>query len=411
MTGTKPVPLSNNRGRVAAALVVLTIISLLAAVAIGALLGKYVAERGLGLSVREVWQRPFGGKRVIRVLVLGEDNTGVKYKDARGLSDTIILASINLQTKHVAAISIPRDTKVDLDGYRDVRKINAAHVHGGPALAALGVEALLGVESDYYVKANIEGFVGMVDALGGVEIDVEKRMYYRDRRGGLLINLKKGRQLLDGDKAMQYVRFRHDAMGDITRIQRQQKFIKALAKKTLSPANLPKLPQIVDAVVENVETDMNPKDILYLAKFASQVDFSQVEMATLPGGPQSIDGISYWIPDGQQVAEVVRELFFPETVIKLPSVQVLNGSGMQGAAVRVAEILKQHGYEITTVGNADAFDYVVSEVINHNGTDEGASRIAALLNSRIVRRDQDASAPADVTVIVGKDYSLAGPGS
>lgn len=235
-------------------------------------------------------------------------------------------------------------------------------------------------------------------------------MRYTDRHGGLYINLKKGLQTLDGDGAMQYVRFRHDAMGDITRIQRQQKFLKALAKKALEPGNLPRLPRTVDAVLKNIKTDMNPKDLLYLAKFASDLDFDGVEMATLPGTPDTIGGISYWVADPVKTAEVVRDVFFPSDA-SLPTVTVLNGSGVAGAAANAAEVLKQRGYEVKSVGNAERFDYDSSEVINHHGSDEGAQQIAALVNSQVVRQEQDESAPADVTVIVGRDFAASVGGS
>lgn len=401
--------LSNRRGMSRVGLIILVVVSLLAAGGIGSFLGFYISKTGMNWGVREIFEKPFDGRRVVRVLVLGEDNTGVK--GARGLSDTIILASIDFKKKHVAAISIPRDTRIDRNGYGKFSRINSAFSRGGPIETARIVSELTGVQPDYYVVTNVEGFKGTVDAVGGVEIEVEKNMHYTDRKGGLFINLKKGRQMLNGDKAMQYVRFRHDVMGDITRIERQQKFLKALAKKALEAGNLPKLPQTMDAVLKNIRTDMSPKDLLYLAKFASKLDLAAVEMATLPGTPEDIHGISYWIADMSKTAEVVEELFFPQDVAGLPTVQVLNGSGVVGAAASAAEMLKNEGYEVKSVGNAPKYNYDSSEVINHNGSDEGAGQIASLLNSQIIKREQDKTAPADVTVIVGKDFAALHPGT
>ena len=249
-----------------------------------------------------------------------------------------------------------------------------------------------------------------MDILGGVEIDVEKNMHYTDRRGGLYIDLQKGRQLLDGEKAMQYVRFRHDALGDITRIQRQQKFLKALAEKAVSPMNLPKLPRIIEAVLRNVDTDLSPRDAIYLARFVGKLDLNQVKMATLPGVPENISGISYWIADSDAIPEAVQDLFFPPATC-LPKVEVLNGSGMIGAAQQVAENLRECGYEVVTVGNADSFDYTSSQIISHNSDVQGIDQIANIVNSSIVKQEKDASAQADVTVIVGKDYIHSRSGS
>ena len=395
--------LSDNRGMSRVGLIVLVIASLLAAGGIGSFLGYYISGTGMRFGIRDIFETPFDGRPVVRILVLGEDNTGVKA-GARGLSDTIILASIDFQKKHVAAISIPRDTRIDQNGYGKFSKINAAYSQGGPIETAHIVTELTGIQPDYYVVTNIEGFKGTVDAVGGVEIDVDKNMKYTDRNGGLYIDLKKGLQVLDGDKAIQYVRFRHDTMGDITRIQRQQNFLKALAKKALEAGNLPKLPQTMNAVLKNIRTDMSPKDLLYLAKFSSKLDLAGVEMATLPGVPETIHGISYWVADLGKTAEVVQDLFFPPDEA-LPTVQVLNGSGIVGAATSAAKLLKQKGYEVKAVGNAERFDYDSSEVINHNGSDKGAQQIAALVNSQVIKEKLDKAAPADVTVIVGKDFA------
>ena len=388
--------------------VIMVLISLIAAGAVGSFLGFYLSRGSMNFNVSEIFDRPFDGAPVVRILVLGEDNTGVKQ--GRGLSDTIILASIDFNANRVAAISIPRDTRVDLDGGGRYGKINAGYVSGGPAATCLLVSELTGVRPDYYIVTNIEGFKGTVDALGGVEIDVDKNMRYTDRRGGLYINLKKGLQVLDGDKAMQYVRFRHDTMGDITRIQRQQKFLKALASKAVEPANLPRLPGMMDAVLKNVRTDMSPKDIMHLARFASKLDLSAVEMATLPGVPDTISGLSYWVADRADTARVVQNLFYPPNG-ELPTVEVLNGSGVSGAAARVAEMLREKGYSVESVGNAESFDYVSSEIIRHNGSEDGARELAALLNSQTIKLKPDETAPADVTVIVGRDYVALASGT
>lgn len=388
--------------------VILVIVSLIAAGSLGSFLGFYLSKGSMNFRVSEIFDRPFDGAPVVRILVLGEDNTGVK--NGRGLSDTIILASIDFNANRVAAISIPRDTRVDLDGGGRNGKINAGYVSGGPAATCLLVSELTGVRPDYYVVTNIEGFKGTVDAVGGVEIDVDKNMRYSDRRGGLFINLKKGLQILDGDKAMQYVRFRHDTMGDITRIQRQQKFLKALASKAAEPANLPRLPGIMDAVLKNVRTDMSPKDMLHLAKFASKLDLSAVEMATLPGVPDTIGGVSYWVVDRAETAQVVQDLFYPPNG-RLPTVEVLNGSGISGAAAKVAEMLREKGYSVKAVGNAETFDFVSCEIICHDDSEDGARELAAMLNSKTIKLQPDESAPADVTIIVGRDYVALASGT
>lgn len=221
--------------------------------------------------------------------------------------------------------------------------------------------------------------------------------------GKLHINLKKGRQVLNGEDAMGYVRFRHDKLGDITRMERQQKFIKALAKKMVEPASIPKLPWTIKSVMNNIDTDMTSKDLLCLAKFAGKINVDEIEMTTLPGVPRNINGGSYWIVDEDETYNLIRRLFLTRTIAGLPKIEVLNGSGIAGAAQEAAEALQQSGYEITSISNADSFNYASSEVINHKSETKELDKIAVILNVGIMKDEPNPDANADVTVIIGKD--------
>ena len=373
-----------------------------------AAIGAYIGYRTAGFGHRiEFLSPPFGGKETVYILALGEDDTGCTKSKPRGLSDTIILTRVDLANKRVAALSIPRDIRVDLEGYGTV-KINAAHVHGGPILAAIAVEQLVGIKPDYYIKTNLKGFRKSVDVLGGVEIDVEKNMHYTDRWGGLYIDLHKGLQVLNGEKAMEYVRFRHDALGDITRVQRQQKFLKVFVAKMLSPIKLPKLPWVVKALMDNVETDVTLRDAVCLAELAKETGLNEVQMATLPATPETIHGISYMVANADESNKVIQELFFPKP--PMPKIEVLNGSGIPGAAQKVADVLKERGYEVMNIGNASSFDYASTELIAHRG-EEGINELASIVNSGAVKRDENPSAKVDITVIVGRDCTLLSAGS
>ena len=220
----------------------------------------------------------------------------------------MIVVAVDLGNRTVRAISIPRDTRVYLSDRDTYDKINSAYARGGPEKSLIAAQDLLDVGIDYYMETSIEGLKKTVDLLGGVEIDIEKNMRYTDRRGGLYINLKKGCRRLNGDQALQYVRFRHDAMGDITRIQRQQKFLRAIAREALMSSSITKLPRIVDEIMSNIKTDMTGRDLLALAELARDVRPEEIEMETLPGAPQNIHGISYWVPDDRKAAEMVDNL-------------------------------------------------------------------------------------------------------
>lgn len=387
---------------------IVILVALVASAALGALLGRMYPGMSVAQSVQEVIAPPFNGKDTVRILVLGEDDSNARKKKQQiyGLSDTIMLLNINFSTNTVRVLSVPRDTKVEIPDH-GTRKINAANVLGGPRLVVQMVEQVTGVRPDYYIETNLEAFRKCVNILGGVDLFVEKRMHYDDNWGNLHINLKKGYQHLDGEKAMEYVRFRHDKMGDIWRVERQQKFIKAIAMKALSPMNLPRLPRIVAAVRDNVDTDMDVKDLMALASLPRKVDLAKVKSATLPGLPQRIGGASYWVADPGQSAKLVQDLFFTLEIPGLPKVEVLNGSGTPGAAQKIADLLKQQGYVVTAIGNAKSFSNPSSQVIAHKEGLKAVDKIAATVKVANVQQDnKPSSSKADVTVILGRDFVI-----
>lgn len=353
---------------------------------------------------RIVFEKPFGGREVVTILALGEDETFSNKPGVHGRSDTILIGAVDLKNKRIRGISIPRDTRVQIPGRPGHEKINAAYVFGGPELAAQTVANLLGVPVDYYVKTNIAGLKGVVDILGGVDIDVEKDMRYTDRRGGLYINLKKGNRHLDGDKALQYVRFRHDTMGDLTRIERQQKFLRALGRRMAAPESWVKLPHAIDEIMKRVETTMTAKDLLTLARLARDIPVEEVKMVTLPGVPGNMGRISYYLADADSIGPTVAEIlrFQPPK----PTVAVLNGSGVAGAAERLAELLRGSGYRVTRTGNASRRDYPESLVLAKDPTAVETRAIADMLNCSPQTAGPDAAERADasVVVVVGRDY-------
>ncbi|MCC6446368.1 MAG: LCP family protein [Armatimonadetes bacterium] len=373
---------------------------LVGAGAVGLGVYTYVSGKSAVTAIREVFDPPFGGKDRITVLALGVDNSD----PAHGLSDTMILASLDIQSRTIYAVSIPRDTRVEDESVGYTHKINEAYRRGGHELAVRIVQGLLGIPVDYYMKVDLRGFQKAVDILGGVEIDVDKNMRYRDRAQNLYINLRKGKQHLDGNKAMQYVRYRRDAMGDITRTQRQQKFLHALLDKVLAPANLPNLPRLMGQAMRHVETNLTPKDMIYLAKMAAHMPEGRLRAQTLPGTPQSIDGISYWALDEEKVAEVLAKHFMAAPSERAPTVMVLNGNGIRGSASQFAEALAVRGFRIYATGNADRRDYPNSVVVANNGSVEKAREIASLLPGATVAEESAEKPLADITIILGKDY-------
>ncbi len=251
------------------------------------------------------------GKRV-SVLLLGID---ARKGETMARSDTMILADVDPKSKRVTLLSIPRDTGVSIPGH-GWDKINSATVYGGPELAMKVVSELTGVPVKHYVLTNFSGFKEIVDILGGVTIDVEQDMYHwDDEDGGVYeIDLEKGVQRLDGDKALQYVRFRDYLMGDIDRTVVQQKFLAALVKEVLKPATIPKLPKLVPEISRHVKTNLGMGDMITLASAARNLEDCSVIAQTLPGRPVDIGGGSYWGINPSEARQAVAMIFNGETL-------------------------------------------------------------------------------------------------
>ncbi|NLI93060.1 MAG: LCP family protein [Peptococcaceae bacterium] len=229
-------------------------------------------------------------------------------------ADSIIVASFDPQTKLVSLLSIPRDTRVTLSGSKNYYKINAVPALKGIPELEKQVTALTGIKLNGYVLTNFEGFKDIIDTLGGITIDVEKNMYYEtgDKEDGY-INLKAGVQKLNGTKALQYARFRHDATADIGRTARQQKVLTAVAKKMLEPLTILKLPALVPQLMKAVETDLSLKDLTTLAGGAKSFSDAKIVSQTLPGNAINLDGLSYWEVNRTKAKEVAQNLLQGKT--------------------------------------------------------------------------------------------------
>ena len=252
------------------------------------------------------------------VAVFGTDATG-------RLTDVIFVVNLDRDSKEVNVIAVPRDTKVEWTKeqinvvptrHRWVRssKINEMTSLGGieniRSLTIQTIEQLLGVKVDEYVIVNLNAFREIVDAIGGVEIEVKQRMKKDDFSQNLHIDLQPGIQILDGDKAEQFVRFRDYRTGDIGRIEAQQEFLQALAKKVLSLETIGKLPQIAKIVYDSVETDIKKEEILKYIPYVKNIKPQNLNFYMLPGDAHLEGGISYYFLDQEEVIKLVEEVFF-----------------------------------------------------------------------------------------------------
>ena len=237
------------------------------------------------------------------IVVMGCD---VRKGDA-GRSDTLFVVMLDKSKKYAALLSVPRDTRVKIKGH-GWDKINAAFAYGGQKLTRETVQDFLGIKINNYVLVDFQGFKGLVDAVGGVDINVEKRMYYYDPYDGFEIDLRPGMQHMDGKTAMQYVRYR-DEEGDIGRIRRQQKFLMALYRHIASKNIIAKIPGVSKQIMSMVKTDLSLKEMVELGNvMRDMVEKDGLKMSMVPGEPEYIDGISYWIPDIPKMRQKMADM-------------------------------------------------------------------------------------------------------
>ncbi|NLU52955.1 MAG: LCP family protein [Clostridiaceae bacterium] len=225
-------------------------------------------------------------------------------------TDTIMLVKLDLGKKEINILHIPRDTMLDTN--RKVKKVNSSYQVGGIELFEKDVASLTGFFVNRYVLFDIEGVEKAVDAIGGVYFDVPQDMKYYDPTQNLSINIKKGYQHLTGEQVVKVARYRSGYFnGDIGRIEVQQKLIKALAKQALKPENILRIPEIVGIIMDNVETDIDLGNMIWLANQVKDFSLDNIHTYMLPGIDATIDGLSYWLPYKNELLELINDKFNP----------------------------------------------------------------------------------------------------
>lgn len=247
--------------------------------------------------------------KYINILLMGVDDGDNEHPNAPRRSDAMIVASVNQESGAINILSIPRDTRVAIQGHKDFEKITHAYFYGGSALAVHTVEQLLQVPIHFYVVIDWQAFIKTVDILGGVDLYVENDMNYEDPYANLAIHLARGYQHLDGSKAGQYVRFRSDELGDIGRVQRQQRFLKAMMDKTMHIGTLLKVPSLMSALNQYVTTDITTYRMIKLVNCLKSFKAGDLHGDMLPGNFATINGISFWANDQEQTKQLLNRMF------------------------------------------------------------------------------------------------------
>ena len=386
-----------------------------------------------------------GGLQGILKTSLGHDNDTVNNLDkiyclvlgqSQNLTDTIMIASYDPKTQEAALLSIPRDTFVGYDknyasGYD---KINAIYQTGVDNLLE-DVRNITGIDVQYYLKVDTEALRTLVDEIGGVYFNVPIDMHYTDRKQGLYIDLQAGEQLLDGDKAEQVVRFRHNSDGstypseyggeDLGRMRTQREFLKALLEQTIQNMDVNMVFDFLDIAKQYVETNLDFNAIKDYVPYVFDFNIDDLKTATLPGVPEQAAYTGTWIytVNEEEAQETIDELFYgkdpadetegntieeensvdsTETTSSL-EVEVLNGSGSPSKAIEVIKELEAAGYDVEDKGNTSTTNNTT--VIRRTDLKpEEESKLKEILEVEKVLSSDDKG--QDVTVIIGTDYTI-----
>ena len=330
-----------------------------------------------------------------------------------GRSDTILVVRLDPIRNSMTMLSIPRDTQVKIPGYGR-QKINGANAYGGPRLVAETIWGFLGVPVDHYVVLNVHGLVDLVDELGGITVEIPKRMKYRDRSAKLNIDLTSGPHLLTGTEAMGFVRFRHDALGDIGRVQRQELFLSAVEQKAVEPASWAKVPKLLSIAQDYVLTDMNTAQLMQIASFVRSVPKANQQMIMLPG---QFTGTGDWAADDNDVQLVVARLMGqPVSAATRGAIKLSleNATSNLENGQKLYRYLKERGYNVVSYkSRSDVYGAPLSKtrIIAQRGNTEEALLVKTdLLNQGDIVNASIGDIQSSITIIAGDDVGAAVPG-
>ena len=346
------------------------------------------------------------------ILVMGVDigTPGATNANDPKRTDTLILAHYNAEDKKINLISIPRDTLIRINNRN--QKINAAHAIGGVSYAVNAVEELLGIQIDYYGKIDYEGFRQVIDAIGGINMDITRRMDYDDPTQNLSIHFKKGTTVhLDGKKAEEFFRWRKNndgtgfEDGDLGRIENQHMFISKVMEKIKSPSIVTKIPSILSVIQNYVETNMPAKDILKYGYIFATVDNEKLSMDTVKGEAKYISGISYVVYDEAQNEQIISKLYdsklqyIDKSKLKI---KVVNGTKKPGLASDFSAYLTEKAYNKAVTENGAATSKTKLLVYNGNEDIETAlKKDFKIDNIEFLSSKQE---NFDIIVLLGEDH-------
>lgn len=354
--------------------------------------------------VSRSWQK---GEQ-INLLLIGTDNV-----EENRHSDVIIFVSIHPRERFVDILSIPRDSRIKIPKYRLLR-VNEYFAYGfkkggvkeGAELLKSVIEGVLHTPIPYYIQLDYEAVVRIVDALGGVTVNITEKMNYDDNWGKLHIHFKPGVQKLNGNDAIRYLRFRMDSQGDIGRMQRQRGFLKALSEKLKSPTMLFRFHKLLYIGWQNIHTNLRFYDMVTLAFEGRKLDMSNFRLQHLPGKPGQVRGAWIWEIDQQKlerVIDLIHQGVPSQKEKKNVRVELWNASGEYEASLETMRYFREKGIDVVSWRYYET-KLPHSKIIDRTGDIETAHYLGELVGTREVETALYDSSLAHHVVILGRDW-------
>jgi polyisoprenyl-teichoic acid--peptidoglycan teichoic acid transferase len=365
------------------------------------------------LAVRSPVAAALRAGRPVSAVVLGTD-----LVDYARHSDTLMVWNYDPRRGRVDVLSVPRDTRIHLPGYR-FRRINEVFAYhfgltrdsraaGREVLGAVG--HLLSFRPDYYVHVDYDGFRRFIDLLGGVRIHIDEPLHYDDNAGDYHFHKDPGEHHLNGSEALAYVRFRGKS-GDRGRILRQMEFLKIVAGKLTFPLLTFRWPRLLYTIYDSVHTPLRPDDLVFLTLEAKHLRPDALNPWLLPGQPKG----AYWEMDADRAALVVRQIRGEEAAAEHAApgeaaadaarvtVKVWNGSRREGLALQVTRRLRAAGFDVLEWGNYN-LRQGKTRILDRRGQIEKAKSVGKALGVESVFSDVNPRLQTDVEVVLGEDY-------
>lgn len=375
--------------------------------------------------------------------------------ESQNMTDTIMIVKYSPRNQSMSLLSIPRDTYVgtNKENASASDKINSKYLQG-PEVLLTYVNQLTGLNVKYYLTVSTKALRDLVDTVGGIDYDIPIKMDYDDPTQDLHIHLVPGMQHINGEQAEGLVRFRHNNNGtsysseygdnDIGRMKTQRSFIKEVMKQTLQFGNITKVNDIIKIAQKEIETNIEWNFIKQYLGSISRFNLENMKTSQLPGTPQYINKLSFYLPSETNSKDIINELFLTiedntkeensidnntisnenyinstnsivnteiTTSKKITTskqsnnlkIDIINGSGNSTKSTKLTKQLQSLGYKVITSGDTNVINKTV--IINRTSeSEDAANSIQALIGVGEVTKSEDTTASSDFTIIIGQDY-------